>query len=572
MSGYIKPNFKLRDFQHDAVSYLLSRNKAILALPTGTGKTATAFSTYAYIKEAHPKRKLIYVTEKPLIMQTISQDLPNYFNLSFTYIYNMDKRQRTRVYSEWITQKDILIINYQSLRIDFKTIGEILGRHSVEFVAVFDEATAFRNQDAQITQCVKRLCSAATNAYAMTATPASRGLYDIFSIMTTLGIAPYKSVFVFNKLHALFSSQKMFLFRLNDKKVMGVGQPHPDGESQVCYMSLKKRFKLQGNVQIMNKPSQGNFQILSNTNGSFAWSVYNQVYTKATILALNDRKKLTIQASVFNDTKHTGYKNLKLFRERSQGTMFIRAKREIVAELPPVTVSTRFCDEDEYTQEAVRYVYSTERYSASQIEIAQATPQAFLEHVPQDYKTDKIQRIVDFIKNDLQNEKVIIYFPYTTTTTILKAILEKELEQDVCYCYGSNPDNNGELMRFLNTKEIQVLIGTSTILKGLNIQAVNHIITLQAPYTAEQYIQLVGRINRIGGDYNPKFVTHFVCDNTRDVDIYTSLSAQLQHINKIDPKLIEDGLLPVDKTPEMTEQEAKKFLEQKLEDRKTLYL
>lgn len=572
MNEYIKDNLKLRDFQQDAVEFLLARSKGIIALPTGTGKTITAFTTYANIKQQHPNLKLLYVTEKPLIMQTISQDLPTYFNFTNTHIYNNTKQERIKKYKEWLTKTDILVINYSSLRIDFTLIGNGLQTYPAEFMVIFDEATNFRNTEAQITQCVTKLCKAVKYAYAMTATPASRGLYDIFSIMLTMGIAPYQSREVFEKLHATYSMKKMFFFRSGNYKAMGVGVPSADNTYQTCYMSLKKKFKLSGNATLLNKPSIGDFRILSDINASFSWSVYNEVYTKCTLIMLNQGKRIPVIASVFNDRKHIGYKNLKLFRERSQGTMFIRAKHEIVSELPPVTVTMRYCDIDKNSEEAVKFVYNSEKYSASQIEIAQATPQAFLEHIAQDYKTDKIQRIIEFIKDDIQGEKVIIYFPYTTTTTILKAILEQELEQEVCYCYGNNPNNNEELQRFLTSKDIQVLIGTNTILKGLNIQAVNHIITLQAPYTAENYIQLVGRINRIGGDYNPKFITHFVCDDTRDIDIYTALNAQLQHINKIDPKLIEQGLLPQDKTKEMTETEAKQYLDTKLNERKTLYL
>lgn len=570
---YIKPNLKPRDFQIDAVDFLTNRDRSICALPTGTGKTIVSFITYAYRKQQNPNLKLLYVTEKPLILQTITQDLPTYFNFTFTHIHNNNKEQRRRIYTEWMCYRDILIINYASLRQDFQLLGELLQAHPIEFMVIYDEATAFKNQDAQITKCIKILNKATHYAIAMTATPASRGLYDIYSIMTTLGIAPYNSIVTFNKLHAVFSSQKLFYFRSGNHKAMGIGRPHENGESQVCYMSLKKKFKLDGKVQIMNKPTQGNFKILSDQNGSFAWAVYNQVTAKTTLLLLHNGKKMAVQASVFNDTKHTGYKNLKLFRERSQGTMFVRAKREIVQELPPITVSLRYCDDDKYSQEAVKFLYNQEKYSASQIEIAQATPQAFLEHVPHDYKTDKIQRIIDFIQNDLADEKVIIYFPYTSTTNILKQILEKELDQEVAYCHGQNPDNNAELRKFLDTKEIQVLIGTNTILKGLNIQAVNHIVTVQPTYTSEAYQQLCGRINRIGGDYNPKFVTHFICQDTRDQDIYTALMAQVQHIHKIDPRLVEEGLVPQDnKLKGMNEREARAYLERQLEQRKTTYI
>lgn len=569
--SYIKPNLTLRDFQTEAVGFLLEKPRAVVAIPTGCGKTIISFTTYAKLKEKNPKLKLIYVTEKPLIKQTISQDLPTYFNFSFTHIYNNTKQERIAKYKAWVKLHDILIINYSSLRIDFNALGEILANTGTEMVSIFDEATNFRNSEAQITKCVRALARASKNSYAMTATPASRGLYDVLSIMTTMGVAPYQNKIIFNKIHAVFSAKKMFLFRLGDKSAMGVGMPYENRkDAQVCYMSLKKRFKLDGIVKILTIPKTGIFQILDNNKGTFSWAIYNEVYTRCNLLVMNGDKKLAITAQVFNETQHTGYKNLKTFREKTKGVMFVKAKREIVKELPPVTVSVRYCDEDAKSIEAVKEIYKDEKHSASQIEIAQATPQAYLEIDPL-YKTDKIQRIVDFIKYDIQNDKCIIYFPYTTTTAILKNILERELGQKVAYCYGGNKDNNAELLEFLNNKDIQVLIGTNTILKGLNIQAVNHIIMMQPTYIGESFIQLVGRINRIGGDYNPKFVTYFLCDETRDIDIYKALNAQLKHIHDIDPKLLEDGLLPQE-TDSMTEEQAKDYLDKQLEGRKTQYL
>lgn len=569
---YIKPNLTLRDFQKDAIAFLTSRNKSMCALPTGTGKTIVSFSSYAKHKAKNPNLKLIYITEKPLIRQTISQDLPKYFNFSFTYIYNNTKQERVERYKAWLKLHDVIVLNYSSLRIDFDVLGQVFSKvEGLELMVVYDEATNFKNPNAQITDCVKKLSKVAKFVIALTATPASRGLADIFNLMLTLGIAPYQNIIVFNKLHAVMSAKKMFLFKCGDRKVMAIGKPMEKEDAQICYVNFKKSFKLEGSVKIMTRPTTGIFTILDENKGTISWALYNEIYTRATILLLNGTQKLSVVASVFNEVQHTGYKNLKLFRERTKDRLFVRAKREIVKELPPVTVSVRYCDEDEQSIKAVKEVYKTDKYSASQIEIAQLTPQAVLEIDPY-YKTDKIQRVVDFIKNDLQTEKVIIYFPFTTATDALKLILEEELGQEVAYCYGGNKDNNAELTKFLNTKEIQVLIGTNTILKGLNIQAVNHIITLQPPYTAEQYIQLIGRVNRIGGDYSPKFITHFVCENTRDVDIMQSLNGQLTHIAKINPKFVEDGLLPQTEAQDMTEEQAKAFLDNQLETRKTMYL
>lgn len=568
----MKPTLKLRSFQHDAIWFLINRKSALLALPTGTGKTITAFSTYSYLKDRFKTPKLIYITEKPLIQQTISQDLPKYFNLSYTHIYNNTKSERNIIYQDFVRNRDVLILNYHSVRIDFDTIGKYLKSIDFNFITIMDEATNIKNPNADITKCIKTLSKASKRVYAMTATPASSGLYDIFNIMQTIGTSPYKTKAEFDRMHCDFQSRKMFYFRASDRKFMAIGTPTSDNRAQQIFVSLRNKLKLSGGIKMVTRPVIGAFVVLKEQNGSFKWIVPNEVTAKSSLSITHKNKPIQIYVSIFDDRQHTGYKNLKIFRQVASDIMFVRAKKEIVNELPPITISYRYCEESIESKQTIKKLYQEQKVSSSQIEIAGNTPQVYNKDIPEDFICDKFKQLLHFIEDDIPTSKVIVYYPYTSTTNILRKYLSDNLTCKVAYATGEVKDTQSEVQKFLSDPETRVLIGTRTILKGLNIQDADYIAVLQSPYTASDTFQLWGRINRIGGNYTPKNVVYFLNSGTRDEAITENVIQQINHIREINPSLVEDtiGLLSV--SGSLSEDEAKKALDRDLETRKTLYI
>lgn len=572
---YMKDSLSLRDFQAECILSMLERRSGLIALPTGTGKTITAFSIYSYLKHFYPTTKLLYITEKPLILQTISQDLPNYFTgLKKQYIYNNTNTERVSIIRDWADRADILIINYAALRINFEDIGRAIKSFGGNFITILDEATAFKNKDSQISQCVYKLSKASKRVYAMTATPGTSGLFDIYNILTNIGCPPYKTKSDFEINHCNYDSKKLFLFRCGNLKKMQIGQPNEKNRDYVdCYFSLTNILKLNKPVKVLAKPREGVLIPLKENTGSFCWRVHKSMQLKTAIQALSGDRKIYVTISVFNDKAFKNYKNIKSFRELTRETMFLKSKKEIVKELPPVTVMYRYCDESKEVKQAVKELYESEKYSASQVEIATVTPQVYCDSVSEHYMSEKVLDLVNFLKNDIPDEKCIVYFPYTQTTKILKDILEKELETKVAYVTGETKDNNKTLEKFLKEDSFRVLLGTNTILKGLNLQDINYIAILHPSYTFGNYLQLIGRINRIGGSLEPKIVTHFITKETRDEDMLESVLQQGVVTYKFDRGLVDEGVIPTNYLSKkgMNEEQAKKFLEVQLEARRQKY-
>lgn len=586
VNSYIKSTLQLRDFQLQAIDFAYKRKKSVIALPTGTGKTITSLAWFAKIKQDHPNAKLLYVTEKSLVLQAVEQDLPTYFNFTFDYVYNNTKAQRLKIYDRFINSLDILVINYHSLRNDFDDIGLVFAKLNSQVAVVFDEATAFKHANSKISKCVTLLTKATPACIALTATPCMSGLYDLFNILRGLNASPYKSVSEFESLHCEFTYTKLASFSFMNARRVAIA--HIDKKNEelkaqgrmynvTFYFSLTNAFKIEKGINFIHKPSQGIFSVLNAQNGSFSWSLPCNAFLQTSLTALTPKRKLFINIKVFDQPKHKCYKNLSLFKDTTSNLMFVRAKDEIARELPPVTIQYRYVDYDADTKKAIANLYENGKTSASQIEIALNTPQVYLKSLRDDYINPKLEDLIDFLSNDIPEDKCIVYFPYTQTTQILKQILSDKLNTDVAYVTGeSETDNNAEVKRFLADSNTRILVGTSSVLKGLNLQSVNYIAILQKPYTFGNYQQLIGRINRIGGDYTPKTIVNFITKDSRDEDIKTAVLEQALLTYKLNPKLVENGLIPASllnsNKKGMTEQEAKSYLDEQFLARRVQFI
>lgn len=573
----MKSNLELRPFQEHCIWQMINAKRGLIALPTGTGKTITSLSIYTYFKHKIPSLKLLYITDKTLIKQTYSQDLFTYFKgLKANYVYDNNKQERKQIYSQWVHYNDILIINYHTLRTDFELFGHILRDIDRNFITILDEATAFKNTTSQINQCVSKLTRASRRTYALTATPGTSGLYDIFNILTAIQLSPYKNHYEFEYKHCDFQATKMILFKSGSTKRVSIPQPEKGSTTTVtAYFSLRKAFKINKPMKIMSKPNVGWFSILNDANGSFRWRIPNQLTTKTNITALAGSEKLFISASIFDNKVFNKYKNIKLFKEKTSEYMFIRSKKDIASELPPVNVIYRYCDETDEVKRAVKKIYESEKYSASQVEIATMAPQAYSnEFIDTEPLSGKMASLLYYLENDIPNEKCIIFFPYTKATDIIKRTLQDHFHQDVIYVHGQTPDRDGELQKFLSSDRIRFLVGTATILKGLNLQQIDNIAVLHPTYTFGNYLQLIGRINRLGGTNNTKTIVHFITRGTRDEDMLESILQQGVVTYKFDKRLVDDGVIPekyLQNKNGMTEQQAKEYLDKQLEARRANY-
>ncbi len=144
-----------------------------------------------------------------------------------------------------------------------------------------------------------------------------------------------------------------------------------------------------------------------------------------------------------------------------------------------------------------------------------------------------LQKIIDKAKypalmemlgpnGDLEHEKVIVFAWYLPTIADIDKLLTQAGIGHVCITgEGNNKEDKDALKTVFETDpNCRVLVGTTAIEMSLNLQIGSYIVALDQFYNPTRTEQLIGRIRRIGSQYNKVvFVQMLVSDDTIEARI-----------------------------------------------------
>lgn len=183
---YLKETTKLFSHQKDAIRHLDSKKKSIIAMDVGLGKTLTALTMYSLIKKSNEKARCLFVAIKSTTVQ-IPTDIDKFFTgITYDYCYNNTPKQRDKKYKSWYDGGvDVMVISYDILRNDYKKLINLL---SEDTFIVFDEATAFKNNESKLFKNVSYLSSLVDRVVAMSGTVVNNKLLDKVVIANAIGI------------------------------------------------------------------------------------------------------------------------------------------------------------------------------------------------------------------------------------------------------------------------------------------------------------------------------------------------------------------------------------------------
>lgn len=143
----------------------------------------------------------------------------------------------------------------------------------------------------------------------------------------------------------------------------------------------------------------------------------------------------------------------------------------------------------------------------------------------------KLDAVVHFIINRRGREKVLVYSFYKETVRTLVSRLNKAKErgESVPEFATYTGDETSKVYReeikkrFLDHNSgLDLIIGTDAIRVGLNLQSARYLLMLDLIMNAQELVQLIGRIRRIGG-HNHVVVFPLVTRGTIEESLYRSL-------------------------------------------------
>lgn len=118
-----------------------------------------------------------------------------------------------------------------------------------------------------------------------------------------------------------------------------------------------------------------------------------------------------------------------------------------------------------------------------------------------DDSSTKLDAICQFVDDKLGSEKVLIYSFYKGTVRTLVERFKKSGRTDFEVITGditSKVERERIRNRFLKDPALKILIGTDAIKVGLNLQSARYLLCVDLILNAQELVQLIGRLRRMG--------------------------------------------------------------------------
>jgi intein/homing endonuclease len=436
--------------------------------------TAEALAALCYLWERDPNYKVIVVCPKSAIQQW-SSEVYRFLLGAKTFVISGSFERRKAIYSAWAahTGPSLLVLNYHLLVRDWdqgikkeppppgakKGTQAVAGRGFLDsltiklpkLTVILDEVTACKNPATKTHQTCKFLSQRAKRVWGLTATLLKNNLMEGFGIYKV--IRP-----------ETFTTKTAFL-------------------NTYCITEFQ-RIKGGGKIPIV-----------------------------------------------------VGYKNLAQFRKTIDPFFYGRPKHAVSEELPALTTREILCElspaEHRKYSEALQGIlemgdggfrdYQDTKHLTSLIYAQEACNSlALLGYNEGDSiegekfsgRSSKEAALVDLLTEEFDGEKVIVYTRFEKLVGRLQKILAHEGVQSVCIT-GKVSDRERkkaqDKFQDLNSK-VKVIFITNAGSEAINLQAASAMVFFDSPWSWGDYVQLLGRMIRIGSPHQRVLAVHLVAE------------------------------------------------------------
>jgi SNF2 family DNA or RNA helicase len=219
-----------------------------------------------------------------------------------------------------------------------------------------------------------------------------------------------------------------------------------------------------------------------------------------------------------------GYKNLEQLKDKLQGVMLRRLKKDAL-NLPPKIRQTEYVEMEGsqaklYKEIRDEIIDKIEELELSPNPLAVLTrlrqvtslPQILSEKIDESAKMERLEEMMEELAEN--GQKAIVFSNWSKVTTAAKKRLAKF---NPAYIDGNTKDRMAEVERFQNDPSCKVIIGTIGAMgTGLTLTAANTVFFLDKPWNPANRDQAEDRAHRIGTTGTVNIITLAVKDSVDD--------------------------------------------------------
>lgn len=543
----------LRPYQAVGLMNLLMQPHICLGDDTGLGKTLQVLASISYIWHNEPEFIPIVVTTKSAIYQWSSETKKFMSNMT-TIVVDGNPAKRQEIYDEFfsvdhrVDPRVILIISYDSLARD--VIDGTLKTKTGKDKEIRKEKEELKSEIERLTSLmdftgenkIKEIAVLKAKLQKLTAsavkTSKTRGLMSRLQGLKDDG---HKFFLVLDEIHRVKNYRSQihekvrFVSTLCDRVVGLTATPVKN--------RLIEFFGLYRIIEPKLFPKVMTFQ---------------NDYCVMKLQTIGGGRKVPIIV---------GYKNLKQFVSKIEPYYLSRKKHDVAKDLPSLISSEVDIELSSEQQELYSMAeaglldqkeYETEESTAEAlsklVRCQQAVnhPELLKDDDGNSYlgKSGKVSMLLDMLENDLADRKTILFTRFETFATIVAREMDGA---GIKYVRITGKENDPKVREASKVKfqdlesGVNVIIITLAGSESLNLQAAEHFVFLDLPWSFGDYVQLIGRMIRIGSSHNTVVAHHFLArkqDGGKTIDhhVLRALQSKQKLADQVAGKNLVGGL------------------------------
>lgn len=574
---YLRETTVLRPFQKVGVLRMLKQKRLVLGDATGLGKTPQVFGAYSYYKSKFPEAKMIYLTDKSLIDQAAAEVDKFFIGLKTLALYELTREERLIAYRDfWKSDYDILIINYGSFQ------NDVLNPSSYKAtLSPPNKGFAARKHDGlfgslSVSQKGKVVYQIPTKVIEekMMNLVRRQELVDVFYIQDA-ALTGFKYTATVQRL-----TKTQFEVKLEcDGMVSTISRSTPflgywdeadkayeGGDTLPMFCAFdeaivfketdSRNHKLGKLLSARSSRAVAITATVSKGDLAEAYNIFLCIGVKLMLKKEFKRLYYIMEKSFFKvrgyqQEELVGYKNVPHFYDVIQPFYLGRAKKDVAQDLPAFTNKHYKVEESAETRRALSTVYYRAHVAERPAHIAHLwsanlVPSLVDEHIPEDYVSPTMKAFVHQLNTTFNAEKVIVYInlkkPIVWMKKHLPPLLSKKYKKMLSIT-GDDADRAAIKTKFTEDPDYNLLLINSAGLKGLNLQVSGDIFPLMPPLTGGDYIQMAGRISRIGTEQTALTLHKIFTPASISQDAERLIYSELLLLEELTPNSVDEGLL-----------------------------
>ena len=466
----------LRPYQQQMVVHILSVPRFVVGDDCGLGKTIESIAGLCQIWKRDPNHKAVVLTKKSSVPQW-EDEFEKFTTGVEVFMAIGSPKKRALAQKVWAETEGptVLIQGYTSACNDFSTM-----QHWEDYTLILDEVTVVKNPGTRVHKVCRHYSAQATRCWGLTATLIKNNLLEGYGVYKVVkpALFPYSKNAFINQ------------FCITKMQRVGNGRMVPQIVGYRPSDIVKFRDKIQGTQT-------------DDTDGT----------------------KPTGEPSYLGRPKHAVAKDLPVLTTRTVKVGMSKFQHEKYQEALAGLLEMGDGDEKETTQlTALIYCQEIVNHPA-------------LIGFDAGYKSEKLDALLSMLTEggDLHDEKVIIFTRFKVMVNTAMPYLEKEGIKCVRVTGDENEHQRREAMKAFQdyNNETRVIFITMAGGDAINLQSAKALVFYDSPWSAGDYLQIIGRMIRIGSENDTCYAVHLVCRDTIDERVGQVVRKKMKLIEQV---------------------------------------